>query len=79
MVGELKKNKLKDLIEIEGGPGVVSEAVGVSRITLWTWTTKGFPHTDYSGFTNHSTRLANFFTKQGHTITADEILELGGA
>lgn len=54
------------------GKAKVAEITGVSRVAVGKWERNGhFPHTDYSGKTNHAHKLAQ--ASNGH-FSVDDLL-----
>lgn len=53
------------VIEFFGSKSKVAEITGVSRVAVGKWERNGyFPHTDYSGKTNHAYKLVE--ASNGH-------------
>jgi len=65
---------LDSYIKLIGGPSEAARLLKVSRKTLWKWRNFGFPHTEWSGATNHAERLAHICTSNGFDVSASKIL-----
>jgi hypothetical protein len=52
-------NELEALMYDCGGPSPVAEALGVSRVSVWSWIERGhLPWTELDGRTQYSERIA---------------------
>jgi len=77
MVKKKTKKSLHDYFMIAGGPTKVSRLFGVSRRTLYRWSDRGLPDSEYSGRTDYTAQLSQLCAAMNHKVTAKHLLEVG--
>lgn len=72
----MEKKTLKDIFKICGGMTAVARVLKVDRKTIWVWSKKGFPRTEWTGETNYTEMIERLCLAEGVKISADKLLEI---
>lgn len=70
-------NKLREYIDMAGGPSVLSRELNISRKAIWRWQKKGLPNTEWSGLTHYAEAIAKLCRQNGNKVFKQMILGQG--